>query len=111
MKYIYQILLYPQNIAMLSAHSQSDSLHHPQNRLPRRPNIQPHKPAALSSELHAGIQADTGLVDKEVSQLRVGHVPFAAIEPQQVGASARITRMSGKCSATKFSTLVRVSCR
>ena len=71
---------------MLTMHCQSDSLHHPQNHLPRRPNIQPHEPAALRAELHTGIQADTGLVDEEVFQLRVSHVPFTAVEPQQVGA-------------------------
>lgn len=70
----------------LSVHCPFDPLHHPQNRLPRCSDIQSHKPAAFLAELHAGIEADTGLVDKEVFQLRVGHMPFAAIEPQQVGA-------------------------
>ena len=58
---------------------------HLQDRFPRCPNIQPHKPAALRAELHTGIQADTGFVNEEMLQLRVGHAPFAAIEPEQVG--------------------------
>lgn len=46
-------------------YSQSDFFQDPQNDLSRRPNIQSHKTAALSSKLHIGIQADTGLVDEE----------------------------------------------
>lgn len=71
---------------MLTIHSQSDSLQHLQNRLPRRPNIQPHKSATLRPELHTGIESNTGFVNKEVFQLRIGHMPFAAIEPEQVGS-------------------------
>lgn len=70
----------------LSAHCPFYPLQHHQNRFPRRPNIQPHKPAAFRPKLHAGVEAHTGFVDEEVFQLRVGHVPFATVEPQQVGA-------------------------
>jgi len=69
------------NSITLSAHSQFDFFQHLQNRLPRCPNIQPHKPAAFLAELYAGIQTYTGLVNEEVLQFGVGQVHGAAVEP------------------------------
>jgi len=46
-------------------YSQSDFFQDPQNDLSWHPNIQSHKTADLSSKLHTGIQADTGLVDEK----------------------------------------------
>lgn len=73
-------------IVILLAPCLFDSFQNPQNRFPRRPNIQPHKPAAFLAELHTGIQADTGLVDEKVFQLGVTQIHGAAVEPEQVGA-------------------------
>lgn len=52
-------------------YSQSDFFQDPQNDLSRRPNIQSHKTAALSSELHTGIQADAGWVNEEAQRLAI----------------------------------------
>ncbi len=70
-------------------HCLIDSLQHPQNRLPRRADIQSHKTAAFLAELYARIHADPRLVDEEMFQFGVWQIHCAAIEPEQVGAFGR----------------------
>lgn len=58
-----------------------DFFQYPQNCPFRRADIQTHKPAPFRAKQGAGAHADTGFVDEEMFELRIGPIQCAAIQP------------------------------